>query len=191
MSDDTAQPPPPAPVAPTATPAWLPPRIPFAGDWRVFVEALYLVFTKDFKGCWPRFRTFPVWHDRRVFDDGDGKEEGFWHLVQKDQWIYNTKTRRKEKERLPEFERAGRLPWARPIIDHENAVEVTVWDYDNETPKGKVVRTYIWLKDHDYVVILERQKKDKGDVFMLITSFYLDFEGKRRDLESRYEGRRK
>jgi len=40
-------------------------------------------------------------------------------------------------------------------------------------------------------VILERQKKDKGDVFMLITSFYSDYEGKRRDLQSRYERRRK
>ena len=59
------------------------------------------------------------------------------------------------------------------------------------TKRGTVVRTYVWLKDHDYVVVLERQKKDKGDVFMLITSFLLAFEGKRRDLQSRYERRRK
>ena len=54
-----------------------------------------------------------------------------------------------------------------------------------------VIRTYAWLKNYDYVVILERQKKDRGDVFMLITSFHLDFDGKRRDLQSRYERRRK
>ena len=182
--------PPAAPAAP-AKPAWLPPHIPFNGDWKVFVGAIYLVFTRDFKGTWPRFRTLPVWHDRRVLDDGDGKEEGFWHLVQKDQWIYNPKTRRKEKERLPEFDRAGRLPWARPIIEHEIADGVKVWDYDDETPRGKAVRTYVWLENHDYVVIIERQKKDRGDVFMLITSFHLDFDGTRRDLQSRYERRRK
>jgi hypothetical protein len=59
------------------------------------------------------------------------------------------------------------------------------------TKRGIAVRTYVWLKDHDYVVVLERQQKNKGDVFMLITSFYLDFEAKRRDLQSRYERRRK
>lgn len=53
-----------------------------------------------------------------------------------------------------------------------------------------VVRTYIWLKDHDYVVILERQQKRQGVVYMLVTSFHLDFEAKRRDLMSRYERRR-
>ena len=69
---------------------------------------------------------------------------------------------------------------------------LAVWEFNDVTPKGaSVIRTYLWLKNHDYVVILERQPKDKGDVFMLITSFYLDHEAKRRDLQSRYERRRK
>jgi hypothetical protein len=89
------------------------------------------------------------------------------------------------------LDRAGRLPWAKPIIEHETAVEILAWDFDEAPKRGTVVRTYVWLKDHDYVVVLERQKKDKGDVFMLITSFLLAFEGKRRDLQSRYERRRK
>ena len=49
----------------------------------------------------------------------------------------------------------------------------------------------MWLKEHDYVVILEQQPRQKGNVFMLVTSFLVDFEGKRRDLQSRYERRRK
>lgn len=179
------------PPQPPAPPAWLPPFIPFGGDWRTFVGALHIIFTRDFKNRWPRFRTFPVWHDRRVLPDGDGKEEGFWHLVTRDQMVYNRQTRRNEKERLPELDRAGRLPWAKPIIEHETAVEMLAWDFDEATRWGTVVRTYVWLKDHDYVVVLERQKKDKGDVFMLVTSFLLDFEGKRRDLQSRYDRRRK
>ena len=172
-----------------AVPAWLPPFLPFDGDWPVFVRALYIVFEKDFKRRWPRFRTCPVWHDRRVFDDG--REEGFWHLITRDQMVYNPQTRRNEKQRLPELDRAGRLPWAKPIIENETAAEMLAWDFDETTKRGIAVRTYVWLKDHDYVVVLERLQKSKGDVFMPITSFYLKFEGKRRDLQSRYERRRK
>lgn len=174
-----------------APPEWLPAVIAYAGDWTRFVGALYSVFTRDFKGQWPRFRAAPVWHDRRLLPDGDGKEEGFWHLVTKDQWVWNPRTRRKEKERLPELNRARRLPWARPIIEHESDASIQSWDFDEATKWGMVVRTYIWLKRHDYVVILERQQKDKGYIFMLITSFFVTHEGKRRDLESRHARRRK
>ncbi|MBI2928195.1 MAG: hypothetical protein HYY24_21205 [Verrucomicrobia bacterium] len=192
MTPDSTPTPQPKPAAAPAPPAWLPPFIPFGGDWNVFVRALYIVFERDFKNRWPNFRTFPVWHNRRVDPDDDyGFEEGFWHLVTRDQMVYNRQTRRDEKERLPDLDRAGRLPWAKPIIEHETAVEMLAWDFDEATKWGTVVRTYVWLKDRDYVVILERQQRDRGDVFMLVTSFLLDFEGKRRDLQSRYERRRK
>jgi hypothetical protein len=182
----------PVPPAAAARPAWLPPHVPFGGDWNVFVRALYLVFERDFKNRWPRFRTFPVWHDRRVLPDGSGREESFWHLITRDEFVYDRQTRRSEKQRLPDLDRAGRLPWAKPIIEHETAGEILAWDFDEAAKRGgTVVRTYVWLKDYDYVVILERQKKDKGDIFLLITSFLLDCEGKRRDLQSRYERRRK
>lgn len=194
MTPDATPPQPPAPAAAPAKPAWLPPHIPFNGDWDTFVKALHIIFERDFVRVWPRFRTFPVWHDNRKIDPKDKHhfEEGFWHLVTRTQLVYNRQKRCDEKQRLPDTDRAGRLTWARPIIDHETAAEVVVWDYDDVTPQKKsVVRTYVWLRDQDYAVILEHQKRPKGDVFMLITSFYVDFEGKRRDLQSRYERRRK
>jgi hypothetical protein len=180
MNEDTGSP-----------PAWLPAAIAFTSDWKVFVEAIYAAFSRDFKDQWPRFRAQPVWHDRRIFPDSDGKEAGFWHLVTRDEWVWNPKTRRNEKERLPEFDRAGRLPWARPIIEHETDPEVLAWDFDEATRSGIVVRTYIWLTDFDYVVILEKQAKTKGDIFQLITSFFVSHESKRKDLESRYDRRKK
>jgi len=193
MSD--AMPPAPAPATPAtppAKPAWLPPHIPFSGDWDTFIKALYLVFDRDFKRAFPRFRTFPVWHNRKLDpEDKYNFEEGFWHLVTREDWIYDRETRRKEKERLPDLERAGRLPWAKPVIEHDADVEILAWDFDDEMKWGKVVRTYVWLKNHDFVVILERQPKQRGDVFMLVTSFLVVFESKRRDLQSRYERRRK
>lgn len=172
-------------------PVWLPAAIPFTGDWKVFVETIYAVFTRDFKDQRPRFRAKPIWHDRRVLADGDEKEEGFWHLVTQDKWVWNPQTRRKEKERLPDLDRAGRLPWVRPIIEHETAPDVRAWDYDEATKSGIAVRTYVWLTDYDYVVVLEKQARAKGDIFQLITSFHVSYESKRRDLESRYERRKK
>lgn len=173
-------------------PDWLPATIPFTGVWDTFVKALHLAFKRDFVDSAPRFQTRPVWHDRRVDrEDLHCYEEGFWHLVTRDEWVYNTCKRKKEKRRLPETDRASRLPWARPIIEHYSEPVIQTWDFDADTKNGPVVRTYIWLKDHDYVVILERQTKNLGDIYMLITSFFVDSEYTRRDLESRYERRRK
>lgn len=171
-------------------PAWLPEIVPFKGDWNAFVRALYAIFEKDFKCSIPRFRSFPVWHNQKV-EPGDkyGFEEGFWHLVSRDEWVYDRVIRRKEKQRLPEFDRAGRLPWAKPMIHHDGDPSILVWDYEEESSRGKVVRSYLWIKEHDYVVILERQTANRGAIFKLITSFHVCYEAKRKDLESRY-GRR-
>lgn len=175
-----------------AYPSWLPDPIFFQGDWDSFVQTLYAVFKQDFVDGSPRYRSRPVWHDRRVApDDTYGFEEGFWHLITSNQRKRNSTTGKIEKERVPEFQRAARLPWSRPTIDNDTEPEVLSWDYEQDTKKGTVVRTYIWLKDHDFVVILERQTKRKGDIFMLITSFYIDHKAKRRDLESRYKNRKR
>ena len=171
----------------TPTPDWLPDIIPFQGDWNAFVRVLYTVFSADFKTGTPRFRSRPLWHDRRIASDCPYQfEEGFWHLVTRDQWVYSRQTRRKEKERLPELDRAARLPWAKPIAQNEDSQELVVWEFEEETRNGKAIRIYLWLKELDYVVILERQAKQMGEVYLLITSFLIDHESKRRDLESRY-----
>ena len=175
-----------------ARPAWLPDHVPFAGDWDAFVRTLYAIFESDFKHGRPRFQARPIWHDQCINRaDSYRFEEAFWHLVTRDQWLYNPKTRRKEKERLPELDRAARLPWAKPITDNAATKEVLVWEFEDETRSGKIARTYLWLQEFHYVVILERQPKSKGDIFMLITSFYVDVPAKRKDLESRYERRLK
>ncbi|MGD9746040.1 MAG: hypothetical protein AB7I98_05525 [Verrucomicrobiales bacterium] len=176
----------------TNFPTWLPDPIPFNGDWNAFVRTLYAVFESDFKHGRPRFRGCPIWHNQRIDSDGPYRfEEGFWHLVTRDQWVFDYRTRRKVKDRLPELERASLVPWARPILDHESNPSVTVFEFEDETRKGVVVRTYLWLHDWDYVVILEKQAKTKGEVYMLVTSFLVDIPAKRKDLQSRYDRRLK
>ena len=83
MTPEDTPPQPPAPTAAPARPAWLPPHIPFNGDWDTFIKALHIIFERDFVRVWPRFRALPVWHDNRKMDPDDkyNFEEGFWHLV--------------------------------------------------------------------------------------------------------------
>lgn len=171
-------------------PAWLPAVVPFSGNWDAFIRTLYAIFEADFKRGAPRFRSRPVWFNNFVeTDDSYRFEEGFWHLVTRDQWVWNPKTRQKEKERLPEFDRAGRVPWARPIIEHAQDAAVLVWDSEEPSKKGGIViRTYLWLEPHQYVVVLQRKERERGDVFNLVTSFFVDSH-KSSDLRSRYDRR--
>ena len=184
MTDTTPQ------LDTASPPAWLPALLPYQGDWDVFLLALYKVFSLDFKSGTLRFQGRPVWYDRRIdAADSHRYEEGFWHLVTREDRVWNPKLRRQEKQRLPDIERARHLPWGRPAIEHENEPEIVVWNFDEETRKGKLVRTYLWLKRWDYAVVLERQGKAGGDIFMLITAFSVDIQAKRTDLESRYNRR--
>ena len=88
-----------------------------------------------------------MWWDRR-FKDDDPHEEGFWHLVTRDD--------KETGERLLETPRAKRLAWCRATIDHCGEAEVLVFDYLEGNGK---VRTYLWVKDCDYVVILEKASR--------------------------------
>jgi hypothetical protein len=137
---------------------------------------LYAIFTRDFKDHTTVHQGLPVRYDSRVLPDGDGKEEGFWHVI--------TKEERKTGQRLPDYRRAERLPWARPLLEADAPEDVRVFDYDHG-PKDKGVRRYVWLHAHDYVLVLVLRKA----VFRWITAYYVDGEGYRRDLQRRYDER--
>ncbi len=69
-----------------------------------------------------------------------------------------------------------------PVIANSTEPEVEVWDY--EEGRGRV-RTYVWLRDHDYLVVLEKRQKRIGLVAFLVTAFHIDGPGKRADLEKK------
>ncbi len=144
-------------------------------SWDQILDMLYTVFTNDFKISIPTHCGLKVYHDRRILADGQGKEEGFWHLI--------SKKDRQTGERLPDFRRAERLHWARPMIENETCSELRVFDYDHGT-KDKGIRRYIWLEDYDYVIILQQQH----GIFFLITGYYVSRGGKK-DMAKRYTNR--
>ena len=169
-------------------PDWLPDLIP-VNSWPDFMyDVLYKVFCKDIRDVVFRYFDHEVWFYR---DREDGKEAIFWHLTSKKP---KPIPRRKKKfyppdqthvspERLPDLPRCARLRWVRPITEHADDPSIQCWDYLESNRK---VHTYVWLKDHDFVVIFQRI--DNGSR-RLITSFYIDYENKRIDLEEKYMNR--
>lgn len=156
-------------------PDWLPPMLDLHGDWDNMLHELYAVFTHDFKGGPLLLDNEPVWYDRKLVD---GFEACFWHLITRDNQRAGT--------RQPDFRRAERLPWCAAILRHVNDPAVTFWRYREGSG---VIRTYAWLAEGDYVVVLERKRKRIGQVAFLITAYHIDGASRRRNLRRRYEQR--
>lgn len=158
-------------------PEWLPEIISVDGEWENVLQTLYSIFRKDFVDGKPKLSNTPVWWDRCVLEN-DQYEEGFWHLISKDDDSRN--------DRLFDPRRAERLPWCRPTIDHFNEDVVRYWDY--KTSKSRIV-TYLWLEDFDYVIIFQKRKLGIGTVYFLKTAYYVGGDSTRRNLQKNYEKR--
>ncbi|MGH7598766.1 MAG: hypothetical protein ACREOI_20625 [bacterium] len=138
---------------------------------------LYSIFDTDFKQTKRFFEGRPVWWDRRILA-GDRYEEGFWHLI--------TKTDQSTNERLLDPRRAERLPWCGPTISNSADQAIKVWDFQES---GGRLRTYVWLEERDYVIILEKRQQRLGEIAFLITAFHVDGDSRRRNLKAKYEKR--
>lgn len=159
-------------------PSWLPPMIACDGRWEDVIKKLYDIFDRDFRRGSPSVRGHRLFWDKRKIDGG-AYEEGFWHLI--------TRTEDRSGERNPDFRRAERLPWCRPVIDHESDIAILVWDFDQGR---KNTRTHLWLRDHDYVVVVQRRENRQGFVSMfLVTAYHVDGPSSRRKLERGYGSR--
>ncbi len=158
-------------------PSWLPDLIPIGTDPEEFIARLYQVFSRDFKrdGC--ALRGMPVWWDAQ-FPPGDIFEQGFWHLVS----CANKKTKQRELD----YRRAQRLSWCSPTIKNADDPAVTAWDYREGS---KRVRTYLWLRDYDYVVILEKRQVWLGMVAFIVTAYVVGGRATRDKLRKRYNKR--
>lgn len=158
-------------------PEWLPNMIAVDGEWEKVVEALYTIFSDDMVAGKPKLDNCHVWWDRRVLE-GDKYEEGFWHLISKD----DNETR----ERLFDSRRAERLPWCRPCIDNFRDRALKFWNYRISENR---IETYLWLEEFDYVVIFQKKSHRIGTVYFLLTAYYVEGDTTRRRLRRKYENR--
>jgi len=159
------------------TPVWLPAIMNLDGEWANTLSRLYALFTIDFKNSPFLYSGIPVWWDRTI-KDNDLYEEGFWHLITKD---YNT-----SGERIPDYDRAKRLPWCKPTIVNSNDPVIKIWNYREGSGK---VRTYLWLEHFDYIIILEKRNYRIGDRMFLVTAYHVEGDSTRRKLNNKYNNR--
>lgn len=158
-------------------PHWLPSIVNVDGEWNDVLSMLYGIFERDIKQAKRFIQGKPVWWNRQILEDGQ-YEEGFWHLISKDD--------QKTKERLFDPRRAERLPWCGPTISSSDDSAVKVWDFKEASGR---VRTYVWLEDWDYVLILEKRPQKIGEIAFLITAFYVNGDSKKRDLRKKLENK--
>lgn len=154
---------------------FLPPKMEIDGDWEMVVDKLYQVFSNDFKKNYIRHCAIEIFYNDRIRPDGDGREEFFWHLISKDYGGVGI--------REPDYKRAKRLPWARPLIESGPRKEIKVFDYDHGS-KDKGLRRYIWLENYRYAIVLQRRKWR----YCWLTAYYIS-RGGHRDLANRYANR--
>lgn len=157
-------------------PAWLPNELSLDGNWESILGKLYKIFEVDFIQGHPNFDDKQVWWDKRKLDGH--YEEGFWHII--------STTGPNTQDRIPDFERARRLPWCAPTILNHTDRAVKYWDYLES--KGEI-RTYVWLVEWDYIVILKKRKMKFGEVAFLITAYYISGNNTRKKLEEKYKKR--
>jgi hypothetical protein len=134
---------------------------------------LYGQFERDFKLSCPRFRGRAVIHDRRLAPDG--RERAFWHLV--------TRGDHRDYEGTPDYDRAGKLPWIRALIEKPDAPGVLCWNYREGTG---AVRTYIWCEGRDFAVVLERLSKG---AMRLVTAFHIQSDMRRQEMRHKHAQR--
>lgn len=157
-------------------PRWLPNTISLDGEWEKTLVRLYSIFEQDFIQTQCHFEKRQVWWDDRKFD---GRyDEGFWHII--------STTDRETLERIPDFERAKRLPWCAPAISNSQDPQVKCWDFREGNGK---IRTYLWIEQWDYLVILEKRTVKLGEIAFLITAYHIGGNSTRRNLTRKYEQR--
>jgi len=153
-------------------------------DATQIIEFLYRIFHHDFVAN-KTYLAKTIYINPRSHRKDDGKELDFWHLTTREQKETVWENRRRVTRvigRYPDFARASRLEWVKQILTQHNHEDIKLF-YHRESNKKRNLRLYLWAYKHDFVVIL--QKLGRTDSF-LVTSFYIDHDGKKRDYQTRY-----
>ena len=139
-------------------------------------DELYEVFSNDFKRNQVYHDGEIVFFDRSILPDGREMEEGFWHVI--------TRKDKITQERLMDYPRAERLPWASPLMQLPADSDILIFDY-KEGGSRKATRRYIWFKPGGYLLVLQK----KGKRYFWITAFYVSGGKNRKYYEKKYENR--
>lgn len=158
---------------------WLPPLVlltEYGNDWKKYLDAIYGFYKKDFLDTRPRYKCVPVGIKR--YPIKDGKESGFWHLIQEG---------RIEDDRVPNFRRCERICWPRPIIEHSHESSILVWPNVRYTAMGRQENLCLWLEEYEYLVILRKRKNG----YLFWTAYPVTEDHQKRKNRKEYERSKK
>lgn len=144
----------------------------YGGNYSTYIDAVYSVFEKDFIRRKAYFGSWPL--QMKVHLEFQDRAYTFYHMTHKGNV---------ENERVPDFRRCERMPWAKPTVEIlPQKGEVKCWE---QTRSGKH-RVCIWLEVDDgdnYFVVLDVRK-----TFVLLwTAFYADYPHQVRKKAKEYE----
>ena len=146
----------------SSTPDWLEPLTKledFGGDPIKYIDHIFSLFKRDFISTTPIFKGKEVFHDRH--DDG-GRPATFVHVT--------TEENRITKQRELSLRRCERIAWIKAIIEHTNDPLVFVWEKEQRTSEGMTTRTYLFLEQENFLVILQEIIHNH----FIITAIYVD-----------------
>jgi hypothetical protein len=107
------------------------------------------------------------------------------------QTLYRHLTTKEDKDekgnklgtRTFEMARSIRLHWIKVHLEENTKTSVEVFSYEDRVDRKDIVRTYIYNKTSEYVIILEPQKS-KFDYYLL-TAYYLNEPGGKKQIEKK------
>lgn len=137
------------------------------------LDILYSMFSDAFHTRKIKYKGKPVIYDNRK-NDGEKYEEGFWHIVSKG----------KGSDRLLDTLRAEKIAWCFCLIEDADSYGAVTFEYKH---KNNDIRTYIWLKEQGYVVVLKKIRVG----FLLTTAFHIEGESKKHGIYRKYDNREK
>jgi len=104
----------------------------------------------------------------------------FHHLTTR---IEDTEEGKKERKSVFEMDRSQRVHWIIHHIEEFSPEKIVVFSYEDRIDRKDVIRTYIYDKEEQYVIILEPQRSGKD--YYLLTAYYLNEKRGKRQIKSK------
>ncbi len=94
---------------------------------------------------------------------------------------------RKLKSRSFEMHRSLRLHWIKYHIEELQKENIQVFSYEDRIDRKDIIRTYIFDKDENYVIILEPQRS-KTDYYLL-TAYHINEKKGQKQMKQKYKNK--
>ncbi len=142
-------------------------------------ESLMRIFKRDIEDN-PNFK-FKKKQIRPTKKEGESPMQTLYHhLTTRDD---KDEKGKKLGARSFEMARSVRLHWVKVHIEETTKVDVVVFSYEDRVDGKDVIRTYVYNKTSEYVLILEPQKSNQD--YYLLTAYYLNEPGGKKQIEKK------